>query len=311
MVLDADDKKVEVPSTNEPTTSVSEMPSSLYPTPTILSSTISPAALSFVTPSPMPSTPSPESLVLTPPRTKLTKPQLEEIPKLVLFELRKDDIVVVVQALSKLYNMLKSEKKNSQRHKRKATMAGAAGAIVRAMRKWQWDQVIQVRGCNCLRRLSCENIDGVCSVAQSGGVEATIDAMAAFPQCPYVQNRAVGVLQNTLSVSLSDPCVIAVTNRFVKVLDGIRLVLRAMKNFPDDADIQADCCALFHNLAIEDDMKDLMARAGVVSTVAITLERHYDNPEVKEEVDNFMAQMFARETEGEGATYRLPVSAFY
>lgn len=221
----------------------------------------------------------------------LVQPQLEEIPKLIVVDMQKDNADDVAGAIKKLYDLLGTDDPDSKKNQKLAIGLGAATVVIGALRRWQMNEGVQKEGCGCLIRLAYNHCDGTSWIVQSGGVEALINAMKQFPDTSSVNSNASGGLRNLFNdTSVRESS----GRRFVEDLKGLELLLEAMKTFPNDAQLQEDCCVIFGAFATEKEMRDTMVRAGVLTAVSGAIERHFENENVRAQGEDFMQIMYSK-----------------
>ena len=218
----------------------------------------------------------------------LLQPELTEIAK-VVFHMQKNDVEEVVAAMKKLDEALGEGNEDSEENAKEAIKMGAHVVALGTMRKWQMHEDIQTNGCGILIELmyNCDDAEG--AVVQLGGLEAAINAMRVFPDSEHVNRRASRALRNMYDESVRT----SARRRFVDDLNGLPLLLRVMKKFPNQSGIQEDCCVVFYQLAQEKELRKPLVETGVVSAVATTMERHLEEKEVKEWADEFMKAMYS------------------
>lgn len=225
----------------------------------------------------------------------VTQPNLDEIPRLILVDLQKDNLEEIEQALKNLRQRINHGSDVSREEMRKdALLVGAPGVIIRNMQRWRRCPSIQVYGCQCLTNLSYSVLERKIAVVNSGGVEAMVDAMKSLPEYLAVQHSAINALANILS-RLPD-----VTKRFVEEWQGLELIVRAQKRFLHDVGMQRSCCRIFFNLAFDSDIKEELYKAGAISSVGIAIEHHSEDVEVRRLGTKFMNKLFPQPVDHNG-----------
>ena len=227
------------------------------------------------------------SMVVAMPRPDPILPEFDEIAGIVLDDLQKNDSDSVAAGLDKLFTLLQSRGKKNQR---KAYHLGAHSIIATVMRRWPIIEDIQACGCQCLGMLAFYK---TVPVVKSGGVEAVVYAMKAFPISESVQSGGCCTLMNTLSgCDSKSQAVKRVTYRFVKEMDGIPLILKALERFLDEDDVRQCGLGVFHNISLDKVLTEAMAKAGVLNTAVGILARYPEDEHVQEYTANIMTSMF-------------------
>ena len=78
---------------------------------------------------------------------------------------------------------------------------------------------------------------------------------------------------------------------FVNELDGISMVVRAMKQFTDDSPLQRTCCMLLAHFGKQDDFRAVIQKAKVGSLVGAALDDHPDDAKLAASVYDFFNAM--------------------
>jgi hypothetical protein len=134
-------------------------------------------------------------------------------------------------------------------------------------------------------------------MASSGGIAAIVSAMKTFPRSGDVQNAALDALLQI--IACQEDQVKASVRRFVKDLDGISLVLRAIEQFPVSA-LCSKTAAEFCFICLPMTRCTMMhwSKEGAVKAVkaAATVQRDlFDYVAVKAEATDFLSNMFHRD----------------
>ena len=238
----------------------------------------------------------------------LVAPTLDAIPKLLLEGVLHSNAKVVEDAIDKLARHCRK----SADARREAYRAGGHAVIVMAMRTWRTSETIQAGGCRCITNMTCQFLQAKKSFATIGGIESVLVAMKSFPKSQPVQCYGCGALMNMLVCKQSssrsssrspDPSpddsspedtTATMAERFVHDLEGISLVVAAMKEFPTDAKIQLGGCGLFQNLASQNpDFLKIMMKHGALGAVGASLESHPHDANIKSAAGSFMKKIFS------------------
>jgi len=78
---------------------------------------------------------------------------------------------------------------------------------------------------------------------------------------------------------------------FVKELDGISMVVTAMKQFTEDAPLQRRCCMLLAHFGKQDDFRADIQKAKVGSLVGAALDHHPEDAKLAASVYDFFHAM--------------------
>jgi hypothetical protein len=201
---------------------------------------------------------------------ELVQPDLTDIPKLVLVDLQKDDVDVVATALKQLFDLILTSNASWEENQKDAISFGAVAEVLRAMRKWQMHEAVQLNGCRCLGNLAYKSNHGKDLIARSGGMEAVVNAMKVFPNHEHL-NLIAAIALNKLF--FDDSVRTSFGRRFVEDLNGLGLLLTTLSNFQAHNKINEYCCGVLYQLAVESDLREAIVKAGVVSAVASAMER--------------------------------------
>ncbi|CAB9497071.1 armadillo repeat containing 6 [Seminavis robusta] len=218
-------------------------------------------------------------------------PNLDSIPRLLLEEVLSTNAKVAEDAIDRLARRCRK----SAEIREEAFRAGGHAIVIMVMRQWRDNEAIQAGGCRCITNMTCQFPDAKKSFAMIGGVESTLVAMKNYPNSLQVQGYGCGSLMNILCGHTDEGAdsSMAMSRRFVNDLNGIAVVVEAMKQFPQDSKIQLGGCGLFQNLAQEKSFVYNMMQAGAVAAVGASLETHPGDPNIKKAAGSFMKKVFA------------------
>jgi len=188
-------------------------------------------------------------------------PEFDEIASILMVDLHKNAVSEVSAALDELFDLIT-------------------------------DEEVQAAGCLCLGMLAYHK---TLPVVKCGGVEAAIYAMKVFPQSRRVQSGACTTLLNTLHGCESKPkAVRRVTYRFVKEIDGVSLVLKALQTFPDEEDVRQCVLRLYRNILVDKLLRDAVVKAGILPTVADTLKKYPEDEDVQNHAKNIILSILGK-----------------
>jgi hypothetical protein len=245
--------------------------------------------------------------------TAAIEPELDEIPKLVLVDLHKNDSSAVKQALKRMDKLLPIEDDEEdsdelQDRRQDLIRTGAVAMVVLTMQKWRGNKKIQEHACRFLGHFQyyCRSYeDGGYyyledTLAKAGGIEAVLTAIQAFPNSLKVCRAGCWTLSHwNWLVPLQDDLVpglwMTISRRFIEEWNGLQIIKTTMKAFPQDGDLQAWCCGIFDRLAHQKDFRKALIDAGLISSVGAALETHSEHQWVKVYGGEFMTVMFGND----------------
>jgi hypothetical protein len=223
---------------------------------------------------------------------ELVEPVLDEISQLVMTIVQQDGVDAVSEAMSELYDLMASDRpgNDGKKARKDATRMGAPTAILGAMKKWQMEEEIQKIGCRCIVRLTHTSDDTTAMyINRIGGVEAVVNAMKLFPDKDKVNTVATAAIYNIIwSDSVRD----TISHRLVEDAGLLVLVIDTMAHFPEDENIQENCCGILALLALDTNLREAIEESGAVEAVARGLRSEWEN--VKEEAKGFMQNMYGK-----------------
>jgi hypothetical protein len=195
---------------------------------------------------------------------------LERVPTLVLRGTQSNDARIVAKSLTQLANVFLA----SPELRREAYETGAPGIFVIVMKKWLSNDSIQREACRCLQNIVLQFPEAVKSFAKVGAVESVMSALYNFPNSLDIQKNALGALNNFFAIKQEKKLMATTAMRFVRELGGVELLVRAMKDFPEDCKIQKRCCGILYSQCMLCDCKATIRELGVVGTVAAAIQMH-------------------------------------
>ena len=216
----------------------------------------------------------------------------EEIPRLLFVEMQKDDPKSVGDALEALTLMMSENDPNSDHNVKEAVRLGAPAVTILAMRRFQYNEDLQGCGCSCLQMLAFPPSNRS-KLAKCGAMEVVVSSLRVFPDSQFVHDGGCAALQNMLGQFKSDEALKRTADQFVYQLDGIGLVTDAMKKFPSEAELQANCCGLLWALAEgKKDFKKTIASTSAVGMAKENMLRHANHAGVQGAAGAFVKAMF-------------------
>lgn len=224
---------------------------------------------------------------------------LDEVAGLLTKDIHNDDPEIVVHALKRLSNEL-FDSTNCQQaadHRAQATKMGAVTLVVIVMRKWKNNPKIQKWACDFLAMILLDDNNEANHVFPLvDAMEAVVKAMHQFPSIEDVQEAGLFALGNALDLDSKDKGIQASSQNFVEGYDiatgsGIELVIKAVKLFPANQDVQARGIVLLTNVFNKKYRRQYL-EAGSVSAVSTSLENHLEHAELEEIINLFMELMF-------------------
>ena len=215
-------------------------------------------------------------------------PELDEFAELLFDDLQKTESSLVAAGLNKLLTLLEDGNR-AKKNAKKAYSLGAHSIVGLVMKKWPAVEAIQSSGCRCMAYLAYHK---PLSVVRCGGVEATVFAMKAYPNCQPIQSGGCCVLVNTLGCDKKARAVGRVTYRFVKEMVGVPLILKAVGQFIDDDDVRQCGLGVFYHLSLDKLLRESLTKAGVPIATVGALARYPDDEDVQEYSKHILANAF-------------------
>jgi len=152
---------------------------------------------------------------------------------------------------------------------------GGVSTIVGIMRKWKSDPEVCGLGCDALQEVEPLEQE-LNSLYQKAATEAfapdmVVWAMKKHPNNAHVQAAGIGFLCALAYRCKENALYIAIN------LNGINLIIKVMKKYGNDVDVQEWGCCILHYLAEWEELKKPMIEAGSLSTLARAVEIHVDD----------------------------------
>ena len=178
--------------------------------------------------------------------------------------------------------------------------------VVLAMRRFETSEEVQTWGCSCLGLMALHSPDTALAIHQLGGLEVAANAISRFASNVSVQRFGCNFLYTVFSCLrsqnhanrqgqspvLSEEERTAIYDRFVRDMDGVRILKRSMRKCHRVVRVLAPCCGIFSLLA-EAGHKAILKEEGVVTAVAVVLETHSADSELNRYASSFMVSMFS------------------
>ena len=198
------------------------------------------------------------------------------IQKILIVDFRSNRTQEVLAAMVKLAELCHdgaSDNDECSQNRTTIHKVGGAPLISAAMSHWRVYPNIQAEGCVVLTLISYENTAFRKAAKDAGVFEAVTWAMKAYPDNLAVQTNACVAIQN-LVADVRDNAEFLVNT--VNTLDGINLIVAAMKKFPNHAGLQLFACGVLYNLSQWDEGKDAVKRAGGRAALEDAMKNHSD-----------------------------------
>jgi hypothetical protein len=206
-----------------------------------------------------------ENIVLiVPPNTSTLSP----IHKLIVVDLWSDDMKVVEEALKQVANLFGQEncsKENAAIIQR----AGGLSTIVGTMRRWYNVPDVQVEGCVALGNATIDSKDSRLA-KEAGALEAIVCAMTNYPKNRDVQSGGCFALGNLCTNAKEHG------EHLVNALQGHDVILAAMKEFPNDAELHVWTCYALKWLSKWIEFRAPICDAGGRQALLYAIETHKD-----------------------------------
>jgi hypothetical protein len=207
-----------------------------------------------------------EVLIVPPDTSKVSR-----IHKLTVVDLWSDDTEAVEQALTGLASLCEFSNVNwKEENPADIHGAGAASAIVGAMKKWYTIPDIQVAGCSALANTAAHIKDFRLSAKNAGGLEVVVCAMQNYSNNCDVQSSGCAALGN-LCTEIEEHAA-----HIVNTMKGHDIIIVAMKKFPVNARVQRWACYALSMLSIWQELRPPVCDAGGRRALAEALETHKD-----------------------------------
>jgi hypothetical protein len=228
----------------------------------------------------------------------------DDIVWLLFVDMQEDNDKDVTAALKRLYDMFDAEADSGDNHpgvkkRKEASKLGGIVLLIIVMNKWATHHDIQEYACICLSNLIYTASGAeVEMMVKAGGIDVVVGAMKAFPCSEDLQAVGLLTLMNILTVPKDESKVVNNGVRvFVDDMDGIPLILRAMRQFPTSVNVLLLGCHVLFNMSFEDDLyHNALVKSGAVIVAATVQQDFFDNGEVKVAATEFMSNMFPEKT---------------
>ena len=202
--------------------------------------------------------------------------EAKKLADLIRKDLWSQDPTVVESALKSIGEQAASEQGKHDTIVR----TGGLLAIVRAMETNIEHAGVQISACQCLEKLALDH-DNELAIGEVGGMEAISGAMLEHFENADVQEAAWSALWN-LTCGNADELA-------VDLGDAIEALVSCMIRHADHANVQRNACGTLANLCLDSDerMKSLADAGGFVA-IAMALQNHWDNMDVRKEASYAM-----------------------
>ena len=221
-------------------------------------------------------------------------------PKLLFQDLQSDNPNNVLKAAQELDTMLWDDGSCPNKFQTEFLALGGHALVIAAMQKWPTQVLIQSHLCRCFAGMimtynrgkkssSGESTDALVSSLLLMGVldQITIGAVKQFPDFSSIQLDAMHALIQMCggsTVAYQDAA-----KRFVRELDGVALVTKAMRAFSGDEEIQEQGCRLLNTLCITGEQEEVTAIKGMALTVvASSVQAYPDNASIEKDAHDLM-----------------------
>jgi hypothetical protein len=211
---------------------------------------------------------------------------MARLKDLLFIEMQHEDCGVVAQAVQELGQWTDSLKRCKQ-----VVQLCGHGLLVLAIRKWPQHEEIQA---NCLGILvefthHCGDLVHE-PLAVMGLVELTVAAIERFPNSNVVQQWGLQTMSNLLTDEENEE-IRKGMELFVDELNGISLLVQAMKRFPHDQRLNLTGCTFVYNLC-NSGYKDALIRGKATSVVVAAMENFPEDKHVREEAEDAIRILF-------------------
>jgi hypothetical protein len=206
-------------------------------------------------------------MAAVPPRSTVKKSDHDLILKLITKKLRSNSKQAVECALNEIGSLLFTANAELKMARRDAVFrSGGHVAIVEAMTKFPRTIGVQTQGCRALANATSEMGELMCSLSAVGGVKAVLAAMTAFP--------GDEVLQICGSCALRNFTALPTTAKLVLREEGFSVTVKAMENFPMNANIQVCGCWIIAHVCLDKGNKVYLQGARCFGLIGDAADNH-------------------------------------
>ncbi|EKX49082.1 hypothetical protein GUITHDRAFT_136260 [Guillardia theta CCMP2712] len=173
---------------------------------------------------------------------------------------RSSDALLLQHALMLLSNLMSRQTFNQH-----MSLQGATGKVVRRMRGMEHSRELDREKCALLGNLAVTE-ENRRMIAESEGIELIFDCVAAFLECPDVQEKGSTALLN-----------LAVQDQYKEVvtrMGGIEYALETMSRHPGEILLLERVCGLLGNLGLKrENQREILSKGGVIAILS-SMKRH-------------------------------------
>jgi hypothetical protein len=203
---------------------------------------------------------------------------LSPITKLILVDLWSVDKVVVENAVKQLADFLcdsDDERTDDECTDDQDTfnLIGGTSTIVGVMRRWYFVPGIQAHGCKALAHAFSDDMDSPLQANDCCASEAVVYAMKNYLKNRDVQMNGCRAFGHFCE---SEECA---CHYVVNVLNGHGLILAAMKEFPNDAELQERACYALYQMSDWNECRAIIWNSSVCKALWDTIETYKDKDE--------------------------------
>lgn len=221
-------------------------------------------------------------------------------PKLLFQDLQSNDSNTVLNGAMELDNLLGCSNACPDKLQTEFLNLGGHAIVLTTMQKWNSNVNIQSHLCRCIagmiltynrgkkRSSEGDENDLVSSLLLMGTLDQiTIGALQQYPKYPTIQLDVMHALIQLCGGS-SGSCQEA-AKRFVRELDGVSMVTKAMGVFAETEDIQEHGCRLLNTLCITGEHQEATAiKAKALTVVAASVQAYPENESIEKDAHDLM-----------------------
>lgn len=218
-------------------------------------------------------------------------------PKLLFQDLQSNNSTVVLNATMELDSLLGGCPEKLQNE---FLPLGGHAVLITTMQKWTHHGVIQSHLCRCIAGMiatynktkSAAGLDLVSSLLLMGALDQiTVGALLKYPTFPSIQLDAMHAVSHLCGGTSSDAA-----KRFVRELDGVSLVTKAMRVYAGIEDVQEQGCRLLNTLCRAGEHEEAVAiKNTALTVVAASVQSYPDNPSIEKDAHDLMNAVLSGE----------------
>lgn len=172
-------------------------------------------------------------------------------------------------------------------HRARVVRAGGIDAIIAALCAYAASDHLQEHACLALAHISDDDARACGMIARAGGLEAVANAMRRFDSKLRLQRWGCAVFAHVLAAEAVDNMekmevrfALELAEAIVEA-EGVKLLLAALTNFPEDRAVQRECYGALAALAQhEEAQRKLIVSSGAIDAALVAISKHRVLPDV-------------------------------